>query len=162
MIVVPTRAKGSTGPLYIDDIGFYHTKPIVPRKGEFQSIVTQGIVGDGKSILIGGFVVTQASEVLIRGIGPELIGRNGLTTLGVLLDPKIELVYPDGVTRVVNDNVENLADSLFGMVELMEGTKSSEILIDLLPGEYTVLLSGNNGSTGVALIEISIFKRGYL
>src|SRR5262249_53482870 len=88
---------------------------------------------------------------------------------GVLADPKLELhTSLNGVDNVMsaNDNwgtVETgAADSRqlaaaftqVGAFPLVSGSRDAALLVTVLPGSYTAQVSGVNGATGVALVEI--------
>jgi len=110
-------------------------------------------VQTGDNVGIGGFIVTgvDPKEVLVRGIGPSLSGSG---VPDPLADPVLELHGPAGFTTVTNDNwkdtqqVEIEATGLAPTNDL-----ESAILVTLNPGAYTAILSGNNNTTGIALVE---------
>jgi hypothetical protein len=132
--------------------------PTTPR---MVNISSRGYVGTGNDVLIGGFVVTgdQPRQVLIRGVGPTL------TTLGVtapvLVDPILSL-YHGGTVINQNDNWGTAGDgtaisataSAVGAFALPSGSKDAALLTALQPGVYTVIVSGANNTTGIALVEI--------
>jgi len=41
-----------------------------------------------------------------------------------------------------------------GAFGLSSGSKDASLIITLMPGNYTAVISGKNDSTGVALIEV--------
>lgn len=103
--------------------------------------------------MIGGFVITGATpkKVVIRGIGPSL-GAFGLSDL--LADPVLELHGSQGLLAS-NDNWKD------GQRAQIEGTpfqpgddRESVIMATLPPAAYTAILSGQNHTTGVALMEL--------
>ncbi len=131
------------------------------------NISTRGQVGTGENILIAGLVVQgQASRtLLIRGIGPTL-GQFGVA--GTLGDPILKVLASDGTVLATNDNWSDsttisgrtissddivAANALTGAFALAANSKDSALLITLVPGSYTIQLSGVSNSTGVALVE---------
>jgi hypothetical protein len=103
--------------------------------------------------MIGGFIITGAApkKVVIRGIGPSL-GAFGLGD--VLADPVLELHGPGGLLTA-NDDWKN------GQRSQIEGTpfqpnddRESVIMATLPPAAYTAVLSGQNQTSGVALVEL--------
>lgn len=124
------------------------------------SALTQ--VGTGGDILIAGFSISGVAPktVLIRGIGPTL-GTFGVG--GTLNDPKLE-IYQNGIATVhaANDNwssATNAADVAtaagnVGAFALPSGSRDAALLVTLPPGSYTAQISGVNGATGTALVEI--------
>ncbi len=124
------------------------------------NLSTRGRVGRGDEVLIAGFVVTgpASKQVLIRGIGPTL---GGFGVKGVLADPLVRLVR-DGETMLVNDDwgasesggVLARAMQEAGAFPLALDSRDAAALVTLAPGAYTVVLSGADDGTGVALLEV--------
>ncbi len=121
------------------------------------ALSARAMAGTGDQTLIGGFIVggTGTERVIIRGLGPALAAY-GIT--GFLADPKIALYSGSNVIQQ-NDNWVDSPDmrTLFASVSLaplVTGSRDAAMVATLPPGSYTVQLSGVNGTTGVALIEI--------
>jgi hypothetical protein len=125
------------------------------------NVSTRGDVGTGPDVLIGGFVIngTSPKRLLIRGAGP------GLTAMGVagaLATPRLQLFNSAGTVIRENyswqdGNDEGLlaaAEASTGAFAFAKGSSDAAILIVLPPGTYTAQVSGANGATGVALVEI--------
>ena len=116
------------------------------------NISTRLDVQTGDNVLIGGFIITgtQPKKVIVRGIGPSL-GTTGVS--GALADPILELHKPDG-TVITNDNWKDTQET-----EIVASTVppsndfESAIVATLDPGNYTAIVSGRNGGTGIALVE---------
>ena len=125
------------------------------------NISARGHVGSGGDILIGGFIVTgnAPKRVLVRGVGPSL-ARYGVGA--TLVDPR--LVVRQGNTILAqNDDWETGANtsaeltsaaSLTSAFGLDAGSKDAALLITLAPGSYTAQVSGADGTTGIALVEV--------
>ncbi len=119
-----------------------------------QNLSTRLRVETGNGAGIGGFIVTGTDPkvVLIRGIGPSL-GQFGVPN--PLADPKLELSGSGGFTTVTNNNWRDTQEQ-----EIIDtgipptNDFESAILATLNPGLYTAVLSGNDGGTGAALVEI--------
>ena len=136
--------------------------PLVSLAGGLQpaSWVTVG-VGTGANVAICGIAVQgdKPRQFLIRGIGPAL---TGFGVNGALVDPLLTLTSATGATVATNDDWEsagNAADLIAsaakaGAFTLPRGSKDSAVLISLAPGNYTGLISGANGTTGIALLEV--------
>ncbi len=114
-------------------------------------------VGTGDNILILGFFIDGAGtkNVLVRAIGPTLAD---LGVGGALADPKVE-VFREGTTAAIasNDNWDRAHSTIFGAVgafPLSADSKDAALVTTLTPGSYTVQVSGVNGGTGEALVEI--------
>lgn len=114
-------------------------------------------VGTGDRVLIFGFFVdgTGTKSVLIRAIGPRLAD---LGVTGVLSDPKVDVFRAGTSTAITsNDNWDVALASTFsavGAFDLIPGSRDAALLTTLGTGSYTVQVSGANGSTGEALVEI--------
>jgi hypothetical protein len=129
-------------------------------------VATRGYVGTVDDVLIAGFIVDGEvdSKLLLRGLGPSI---NDLE--GTLEDPTITLYYVDwsqggiNVPVATNDNWDDSANnvdeiiavsSAVGAAKLVPGAKDSILLVDLIPGQYSFILSGVNGGTGIGLVEV--------
>lgn len=137
----------------------------VNPQGEYQRLVnisTRGYVGTGEDVLIGGFVVTgnAPKKLLVRGVGP---GLQQLGVGGVLADPRLRLFHQTELVAE-NDNWGEGAGSVAaevaaaasgtGAFGLASSSRDAALILTLAPGTYTAQVSGVNGGTGVALIEI--------
>ena len=126
----------------------------------FVNLSARGQVGTGGDVLIAGFVIGGQSPitVMIRGLGPALTNF-GVT--GVLADPKLEL-HDASATIATNDNWADAPNATqvtalntqLGLV-LPTTSKDAVILATLQPGLYSVIVSGVNNTTGVALIDLN-------
>ncbi len=103
--------------------------------------------------MIGGFIVGGGgggfSQFIVRGLGPSLASQ-GVT--GVLPDPMIEVHNGNGDVLDSNDNwmddpnMQTIIDN-----GLAPSNASESALYEVLvPGNYTVVLSGGIGAAGVA------------
>jgi hypothetical protein len=121
------------------------------------NISTRAFVDTGDNVVIGGFflgVGADSSRIAFRGIGPSLADKG---VQDVLADPVLELFDSNGTRLFVNDN---FTDDPVQAAELTanglapSNNLESGIFATLPPGAFTVILSGNNGGTGVGLVEI--------
>jgi hypothetical protein len=115
----------------------------------FVNISTRAEVLNGQNVIIAGFIIqttaTTTKPVLIRGMGPSF----GLS----LADPKLTLNGPNGV--ITNNNWGDTQYSQIAATGMQPGNgNESAILVTLPAGSYTVTLEGNNGGTGVGLVEV--------
>lgn len=105
----------------------------------------------GDSALIGGFIITgnAPKEVIIRGIGPSLMGVQG-----PLANPTLELFNSNQVLLDSNDDwITNRAEVEATTIPPTHDLESA-IVITLAPGAYTAVLRGKNNGTGIGLVEI--------
>ncbi len=104
-------------------------------------------------VLIGGFIITgnDPKKVILRAIGPSLAGF-GISN--PLADPVLELHGPDGALLTMNDNWKDTQESAIEASGFMPSKDfESAIISTLNPGNYTAIVSGKNGGTGVGLVE---------
>lgn len=131
--------------------------PSGPRILNFSS---RGQVGSDSDPLIAGFVITGADprRVLIRAVGPTLALFN---VTGVLSDPILTLNDATGPIATSDDweisrnraAVTATAQRL-GAFPLGAASLDAALLITLKPGAYTAVVTGANGATGAALVEV--------
>ncbi len=120
------------------------------------SLSTRGFVGGGDDLMIGG-IITRGGEtrLLVRAIGPSL-GAYGIAE--PLDDPALEIRDANGALVAVNDN---WADAQADEIRVSGGApadpREAAILLTLPPGDYTVLLRGAEGTSGVGLLEVYRF-----
>lgn len=112
-------------------------------------------IGDG---LTAGFTLggSTPKNILIRGIGPTLTTAFGVQ--GTVTNPEITLF--SGTTTIGgNDDwgggaVLATAFRSVAAFDLPAGSQDAALAVTLSPGGYTVRVTGKNGTTGVALVEI--------
>jgi sugar lactone lactonase YvrE len=135
---------------------------VVSAASRLVNISSRTLVQTGGEIAIAGFVIegpgNSSKQLLIRGIGPAL-SQFGVT--GVLAQPSISLYNSSGVVASNtgwgnNSNAAQIATvaSQVGAFALTAGSADSALLATLVPGAYSVQLSGTNSTTGVGLIEV--------
>ncbi len=118
------------------------------------NLSTRGNVGTGASVLIGGFSVLGPDpiRVLISAKGPSL-SAFGIT--GALADPVLTLIDSGGRQIAQNDNIGTIAatSELAAIPGAPTNAAESALLLVLPPGNYTAIVSGAGGTTGIALLE---------
>jgi hypothetical protein len=107
-------------------------------------------------VLIDGFIITGngPKKIVLRAIGPSINAADGTPLAGTLQDTVLELHGPDGSLITTNDNwkdtqQQQIVDS--GLAP--KDDRESAIVATLAPGAYTTIVSGKNGSSGIALVE---------
>ena len=111
-------------------------------------------VETGQGVVISGFIVTGTTpkRVGVRALGPSLANFG---VLGPLADPIIQLNRGDGSLVMVNDNWKNTQQTEITAAGLAPPNDREAALIATLPaGNYTAIVSGKNGGTGVTLAEV--------
>jgi len=134
------------------------------------NISTRAFVQTDDSVMIGGFMVegTAPKRVIIRAIGPELV-HYGVSN--VLANPTLEL--HDGKGALIASN-NNWATTIIGGIITANQVREiqtsgyaprnaleSAIIAELPPGNYTAIVRGVNGTTGVALAEVYDLDTGF-
>jgi len=126
------------------------------------NISTRASVQTGSGVAIAGFIITGTGpkQVVIRGLGPTLTNFN---VTGVLADPTLGLYDESGTSIASNNDWKSTQQAAIQATGLAPSFDvESAILITLQPGNYTAILSGNNGTTGVGLVEVYDISGGGL
>jgi uncharacterized protein (DUF1800 family) len=140
----------------------------ISGSARLMALSTRALVGTGANILIPGLAVapsTGARRVLIRASGPGLAGLPGFSSsTPVVPDPVLAVLSGASTIASNNDwdangaNAAGLLSAAFtqgGSFPFAPGSKDAAVVLDLMPGGYTIQVgSNNNGPTGLALVEI--------
>jgi uncharacterized protein (DUF1800 family) len=138
--------------------------------GRFANLSTRAQVGGTAGPLTPGFVITAGSgtrKVLIRAAGPAL---TPLGVTGVLANPTMTLrrTGTGGGVVATNDNwstqtgtgntttaeILRLAFEQNGAFPFPPNSQDAALLLDLVPGNYTVEVTGVGNTAGVAIVEL--------
>ena len=119
------------------------------------NLSARGFVGLGDQALISGFIEGEQTNgtMIVRALGPSL-GSLGVT--GFLPNPYLTVYDSNGTAIATNDNwadtthSEDLAKNGLAPTEDLE----SAVVLHPPPGEYTAIVIGAGGGTGVALVEL--------
>lgn len=146
-------AGGTTG------VGLFELYDLEPTRARVANISTRGRVEGGDGVLIGGFIIggTEATQIIIRAIGPSM---RAVGVAGALLDPALELYNGNGSRIFGNDNWRSAQEQQI-LTSGLAPTDDRECAITatLLPGNYTAIVRGTGGSTGVGLVEVYNLSR---
>jgi hypothetical protein len=125
------------------------------------NISSRGFVDTDDNVMIGGLIVGSgdrgAAKIIVRAIGPSLSGF-GITN--PLQDPTLELHNASGTTIATNDNWKandaggSQEDEIRAAGLAPTDDHESALLRSLVPDNYTAILRGKSGTTGVGLVEI--------
>jgi glucose/arabinose dehydrogenase len=136
-------ARGSNGQVF---------RVATPAKA--LNISGRSQVGTGENVAISGFIVTgtESKRVGVRGIGPSL------ASFGVaapLADPVIELRRANSSLVLANDNWKATQQTEITDAGIAPSNDKEAALIAILTaGNYTAIVTGKNGGTGVGLAEV--------
>jgi len=126
------------------------------------NLSTRALAGIGASALVAGFVIgpqgAPYETVLVRGIGPAL-GQAPFNFTGVLAYPTLTLYDASGNAIATNTGWGGTAalTAVFNLVYafgLPASSADCALVATLPPGTYTAQVSGVNGTTGTALVEV--------
>jgi hypothetical protein len=134
------------------------------------NLSTRALVQTGGDVMIAGLTIggDSAKRVLIRGLGPTL-GLPPFNVPGALADPVLQL-FPAGqiVPIAQSDNWMTLDPLCLPPAQACEGpaaitatglappqAQEAAVLVTLLPGAYTAILSGVAQTTGAGLIDVN-------
>jgi hypothetical protein len=144
-------------PIHLENTMFPAVGP------EALNLSTRGTVSGGDNVLINGFIIAGngPKTIILRALGPSL---TGFGVSGALADPVLSLYNSSGRLVATNDNwqtdigSEFMAQNGFALANPTE----SATLQTLMPGAYTAVVRGKNGSEGVSLAEIyRLYSPGY-
>ena len=125
----------------------------------FANLSSRGFVGTGDDNMIGGVIVGQgqgtggsgSARTVIRGLGPSLAQRG---VVGSLQNPELLIFNANGSVLAFNDNWQDVqAAELQGLNLAPSDARESAIVLTLVQGNYTALVRGKDGTTGIALVE---------
>jgi uncharacterized delta-60 repeat protein len=150
-IVRGQNGGSGVGQVEVYDLG-------TAANSQLANISTRGFVDIGDNVMIGGVIVgpnsAGSTTVLLRAIGPSL----GVS--GALVDPTLELHNGNGTTIATNDNWKIDDKTGASQQAEIEATKAppqsdfeSALIHTVTPGNYTAIVRGNNGTTGIGLVE---------
>jgi hypothetical protein len=119
------------------------------------------VAGAASSPAIAGFAIRGAvgKHVLVRAAGPAL---SAFGVAGPLADPRLEIRDEQGNRLSSNNdwqdaaNADELATAArsLGAFPFGTGSKDAALLLTLPPGNYSGVVTSNDGTSGTALIEI--------
>jgi hypothetical protein len=121
------------------------------------NISTRGRVGTSSEPMIGGLIVQggASKKLIIRALGPSL-GTGSNAVAGALADPVLELRDASGNLLAVNDdwNTGSQVSEILAIGIPPTNSLESAIVANLAAGNYTAIVRGDNGTSGVALVEV--------
>jgi phospholipase/lecithinase/hemolysin len=144
---VANGKNGGTG------IGLVDVYQLDATTSIFSNLSTRGLVGTGENALIGGLIIGNGEPpvIVLRAIGPTL------SSFGIahsLQDPTLELRDANGALIAFdNDWNDDTPTGIKATLLKPTDNRESAIVASLAAGNYTAIVRGKNGTTGVALVE---------
>jgi hypothetical protein len=141
--------RGANNTTGIAVVQIYDVDPFGNAK--LANISSRGSVQTGDNVLIAGMIVVgqTTQTVVIRAIGPSL------PLAGKLSDPSLELRDGNGNMVEANDDwdLSNNKQAIINSGLAPSSPVESAILRALAPGNYTAIVKGSGGTTGIAVVE---------
>jgi hypothetical protein len=119
------------------------------------NISTRGQVQTGNNVMIAGVILggSDYARVIFRGLGPS-IAINGAPVPGTLANPTLELRDGNGGAVGFNDDWRQDHEAEIQASGLAPADdREAAIIGSVAPGNYTAILRGKTGSTGIGLVE---------
>ncbi len=140
---------GATGTGGLSNHGTIYRLNMAPPRN-LLNISTRLQVLTNDKVLIGGFIITgtDPKKIIIRGIGPSLLGVGS-----VLQNPTLEL-HQGSATIAVNDDWKEHQSEVEATTIPPLNDLESAIVTTLNPGAYTAILAGKGDGTGVGVVEV--------
>lgn len=124
----------------------------LPTSLRLLNISTRGRVGLGDDVLIGAFISRGGGRVLIRALGPSLVGF-GVTA--PLTDPVVTLRDQNGNALASNDDWRSTQEADIAATGLAPGNNAEPAILASLPaGNYSAVVTGKGSAQGIALVEV--------
>ena len=117
------------------------------------NLSTRGQVFSGDNVMIGGVIIggTVSTNLVVRAIGPSLRNK-GISN--ALSDPTLDIHDGYGVLIAHNDDWQTSPERKFADFGLAPSDdKESAVFLAATPGNYTAIVRGGDGGTGVGLVE---------
>ena len=145
---VVVRGKGNATGIGLFEV--YDLDQALPQR--LANVSTRGRVDSGDNVMIAGVIVVGAKPVqtVVRAIGPSL------AALGVpnpLEDPLLELRDSNGGLITSNDSWKEHEAEVAATSLAPTDPRESAIVAWLYPANYSAIVRGQNGATGVGVVE---------
>ena len=148
---VVSGANGATGVAIVE----VYNENTSSTSISLANLSTRGYVGSGDSQMIAGFVVSSSTTVTIRALGPT-IAAAPFNVSGTISNPVLTIYDGNGNIVTSNDNYADHSSASAVAASGKDNINSVEpaVQISVTPGNYSAIVSGANGATGVAIVEV--------
>jgi hypothetical protein len=147
--------RGSNNSTGIGVVEVYDLDP--PSGSELVNESVRADVQTNDNVLFDGTIITGVTprRVVFRALGPSL-AVNGTPIAGRMMNPVMELHDSNGALLATNDDwrTASNASEIQASTLAPPDDRESAILMSLGPGNYTTIVRGSGGTTGIALNEI--------
>jgi hypothetical protein len=127
-----------------------------PANVQLLNISGRSLVQGSDDAGIGGFIINgeRSKRIVVRGIGPSM-RVDGQPVPGALQDPFIELHDSTGAIIVSNDDWRDTQEQEIQSSGLAPSDdREAAVVLTLTPDNYTAVVRGANGSSGIGLSEV--------
>ena len=149
------RGKGGSAGIGLVELYDLGTASLAADStAKLAQISTRGRVQTGNNVMIGGFIVANATvKVIVRAIGPS----SGVDAN--LADPVLELRDGSGELIASNDNWRtNQEGEIIATTVPPRDDRESAIVRTLGAGGYTAVVRGAGETSGIALVEVYVLE----
>ena len=150
-LVVRGAAAGDTGVALIEMYDLERSRSDLRPV----NVSTRGVVRDGDNVMIGGFVIggSRTQRVIVRALGPSLTAAG---VPNVLTNPSLAVFDSSGALLASNTDWKTspIQDQISATGRAPTDDREPAAVLTLRPGPYTVVVRGEGGATGVALVEV--------
>jgi hypothetical protein len=157
MVITPGSAytavlHGKNENTGIGVVEVYDLDPMLDA--QLANLAARAFVETDDNVLIAGLILrgSNSKRVLFRALGSDL---SDFSVSQPLQDPTLELYNANGMVLDRNDNwIDSTKAAEIEMTGLApHDNRDSAILMNLLPGDYTAIERGRDGTTGIGLLE---------
>lgn len=151
--VVVVGKAGATG---VGEVEIYDVDN-AGSTSELANLSTRALVQLNDNVLIGGVILgvgNNTTNVIFRAIGPSLKNQG---VSNPLQDPTLDIRDKQGNRIAFNDNWTDdpaQAAAITAKGVAPSDPHESAVSLTLAPGEYTMIVAGKDGGTGVGLVEL--------
>jgi hypothetical protein len=123
---------------------------------QLANISTRGFVDTGDNVMIGGVIAgggdKSTANILVRAIGPSLASQG---VSGALLDPTLELHDANGSIIAQNDSWKATQRAEIEATTIPPSDDREAAIVKMVSaGNYTAIVRGAGGTTGIGLVEV--------
>lgn len=148
---VVVRGRGATTGVGL--VEAYDLSPTADSR--LANISSRAFVGTDDAVLISGFIIGDigTTTVVVRALGPSLPSGD---VSGPLTNPTLSVFDRNGQEIGSNDDWQDDANAVDVQANGLAPTNDLEsaILLNLPAGEYSAVVKGAAGGTGVGLVEV--------
>ena len=128
---------------------------------KISAIGTRAFVSTGSNVMVSGTIIagSEPLPLLVRALGPSL---TEVRLTDPLQDPILELHDPNGSAIASNDNWKDTQQAEIEATGLAPSDdREAAMVITVLPGAYTAVVAGAEGTTGLGFVRFVFAGRAH-